>query len=105
MTIEIAADNEAFYGFPQESVSTPNAGGKCVTDGETSPTHTMNSTKTVAVATDVYWMPIDKDTPRSAKLQLLSIGGVAQYGTLSGDVSFYTHWAPLPRKRNELPNM
>ena len=101
MTIEIAADNEAFYGLPQESVSTPNAGGKCVTDGETSPTHTMNSTKTVAVATDTYWMPIDKDTPRSAKLQLLSIGGVAQYGTLSGDVSFYTHWCPLPKKRPE----
>jgi len=36
MTIEIAADNEAFYGFPQESVSTSNAGGRCVTDGETS---------------------------------------------------------------------
>lgn len=37
MTIEIATDNEAFYGFPQESVSTPNAGGKCVTAGETAP--------------------------------------------------------------------
>jgi hypothetical protein len=37
MTIEIAADNEAFYGLPQESVSTPNAGGKCVTAGETAP--------------------------------------------------------------------
>ena len=37
MTIEIAADPEAFYGFPQESVSTPNAGGKCVTAGETAP--------------------------------------------------------------------
>ena len=35
MTIEIAADNGAFYGSPQESVSTPNAGGKCVTAGET----------------------------------------------------------------------
>ena len=32
-----AADNEVFYGLPHESVSTPNAGGKCVTDGETSP--------------------------------------------------------------------
>ncbi len=100
---KIAADSEAFYGFPHGSVSSSNAGGKCVTDGETSPTHTLNSTKTVAVATDVYWMPIDKDTPRSAKLQLLSIGGVAQYGTLSGDVSFYTHWCPLPKKRPE-PN-
>jgi hypothetical protein len=58
----------------------------------------LNSTSTVAVATDVYWMPIDEDTPRSAKLQLLSIGGVAQYGTLGSDSSFYTHWSPLPKK-------
>ena len=34
---EIAADPEAFYGFPNGSVSTPNAGGKCVTAGETAP--------------------------------------------------------------------
>jgi len=93
-----AAGSQAFYGFPTEPVSTPNAGGKCVTAGETAPTHTLNSTKTVAVATDTYWLPIDKDTPRSVKLQLLSIGGVAQYGTLGSDVSFYTHWSPLPKK-------
>ena len=37
-TPPIAAGPEGFYGLPQESVSTPNAGGKCVTDGETSPT-------------------------------------------------------------------
>ena len=37
MTIEIAADPEAFYGFPHGSVSAPKAGGKCLTDGETSP--------------------------------------------------------------------
>jgi len=36
-TPPVAADNGAFYGFPQESVSTPNAGGKCVTAGETAP--------------------------------------------------------------------
>ena len=36
-TPPIAADPEAFYGFPHGSVSAPNAGGKCVTDGETSP--------------------------------------------------------------------
>ena len=35
---KIATDNEAFYGLPQGSVSTPNAGGKCVTAGETAPT-------------------------------------------------------------------
>ena len=98
MTIEIASDNEGFYGLPQKSVSTSNAGGKCVTDGETSPTRRLNSTKTVAVATDNFWIPIDANTPRNAKLQLLTIGGVAQYGTLSGDTSFYTHWNPLPKK-------
>ena len=97
-TPPVAAGSQAFYGFPTEPVSTPNAGGKCVTAGETAPTHTLNSTKTVAVATDTYWLPIDKDTPRSAKLQLLSIGGVAQYGTLGSDVSFYTHWCPVPKK-------
>ena len=52
----------------------------------------------MAVAIDTYWLPIDEKTPRSVKLQLLSIGGVAQYGTLSGDVSFYTHWCPVPKK-------
>ena len=34
----IAAGSQAFYGFPTEPVSTPNAGGKCVTAGETAPT-------------------------------------------------------------------
>ena len=61
-------------------------------------THTINTNHAVAVATDVYWLPIDKDTPRSVKLQLLSIGGVAQYGTLQSDTSFYTHWCPVPKK-------
>lgn len=93
-----AAGPEAFHGFPPGPVSSSNAGGKCVTAGETAPTHTINSTKTVAVATDTYWLPIDKDTPRSVKLQLLSIGGVAQYGNLQADTSFYTHWCPVPKK-------
>ena len=37
MTIQVATDNEDFYGLPHESVSALNASGKCVTDGETSP--------------------------------------------------------------------
>ena len=61
-------------------------------------THTLNSSKTVAVAIDTYWLPIDEDTPRSVKLQLLSIGGVAQYGVLQQDTAFYTHWCPVPKK-------
>ena len=34
---QIAAGPKAFYGFPKGSVSTSNAGGKCVTAGETAP--------------------------------------------------------------------
>jgi hypothetical protein len=37
MTIQLAADPLAFYGFPNGPVSSPNAGGNGVTDGETSP--------------------------------------------------------------------
>lgn len=67
-------------------------------EGKVSVTHTLNSSKTVAVAIDTYWLPIDEDTPRSVKLQLLSIGGVAQYGVLQQDTTFYTHWCPVPKK-------
>jgi hypothetical protein len=37
MTMERAAGSQAFYGFPDGPVSASNAGGRCVTDGETSP--------------------------------------------------------------------
>ena len=37
-TKEVVAGAGVFYGLPQSSVSAPNAGGKCVTAGETAPT-------------------------------------------------------------------
>lgn len=60
-------------------------------------THTLNTNKTVAVSTDVYWIPIGMDTPRNVKLQLLSAGGVASYGPYQGE-QFWTHWQSLPKK-------
>ena len=36
--LQVAAGSQAFYGFPNGLVSAPNAGGKCVTAGETAPT-------------------------------------------------------------------
>jgi len=36
-TKEVVAEAGVFYGLPPSSVSASNAGGKCVTDGETSP--------------------------------------------------------------------
>lgn len=63
-------------------------------------THTLNSAHTVAVAIDTYWIPVDKNTPRGVKLQLLGHGGVATYGNYHGD-KFWTHWCPLPKRKPE----
>jgi hypothetical protein len=37
MTIQLATGDRDFYGLPYESASASNAGGKCVTAGETAP--------------------------------------------------------------------
>lgn len=58
----------------------------------------LNKDRSVAVDPDYYWQPINEQTPRGVKLQLLGKGGVATYGQWNGKDSFYTHWAPLPRK-------
>lgn len=67
-------------------------------------THTINSAGTVAVAIDTYWIPIDKDTPRSVKLQLCSRKyGVAVYGVCGTQELYFDHWAPLPKFKKEMP--
>lgn len=46
----------------------------------------------------IFWRPIDADTPRGAKLQLINRrDGVAHYGQFFGKDQHWTHWAPLPR--------
>ena len=57
----------------------------------------IDSTKTTAVDPDYYWQSLDS-CPRGVKVQLLSIEGVAVYGQYDGKDSFWTHWAPLPKK-------
>jgi len=61
-------------------------------------TYTLNSDKTVAVAPDYWWLPINQNTPRGVKIQLLGIGGVAAYGEWDGRNRFWQAWAPLPKK-------
>lgn len=63
-------------------------------------TYKLNKDASVAVATDYYWEKIDANTPRGVKLQLLGIGGVAAYGQYDGKNRFWTHWAPLPKRRD-----
>ena len=62
------------------------------------PSYALNGAKTVAVATDVFWNPIDT-APRGVKIQLLGKGNVATYGTYYGD-KFWEFWCPLPKMPN-----
>lgn len=55
------------------------------------------STGGVAVDQGYYWNDDMTTCPRGAKVQLLG-DGVASYGIYKGE-PFWTHWAPLPKKR------
>jgi len=61
----------------------------------------LDSTRTTVVSNDYYWIPIDASTPTHVKILLLGRSGVAtmgHYEHLPG-TQFWTHWAPLPRKK------
>jgi hypothetical protein len=60
-------------------------------------THKIDSTGTAAVATDYYWIPIDKDTPSGATMWLINkASGVGQKGRHNPADKFFDHWFPLP---------
>lgn len=54
------------------AVSTPQPGSE----------FRLNSDKTVAVATDLYWLPM-KDAPIGAKIHVLNLGCVATHTVLT----------------------
>jgi hypothetical protein len=61
----------------------------------------LDSTRTAVVSAEYYWIPIDENTPTGVKVLLLGRSGVAtmgHYEALPG-TQFWTHFAPLPRKR------
>jgi len=60
--------------------------------------YTINTAGTVAVSATQYWEDMDT-CPRGVKVQLLGKGGVATYGLWDGKNTFWTHWAPVPRRR------
>lgn len=56
-----------------------------------------NSDRTAVVDRTYHWLPIDANTPRGCKLQLIrKDDGVAHYGQLFSGDKHWTHWAPLP---------
>ena len=61
----------------------------------------LDSTMSTVVADDYYWIPIDENTPIGMKVLLLGRSGVATMGHYENQPGsqFWTHWAPLPRKR------
>lgn len=63
-----------------------------------------NTEGTVAVDRNYYWRPIDADTPRGVKLQVINrADNVAHYGVVRAASCYWTHWAPLPVFEKELP--
>ena len=60
----------------------------------------LDSTHTAVVANDYYWIPIDHNTPANVEMLLLGRSGVASLGNYEPmQPMFWTHWAPMPRKR------
>lgn len=59
----------------------------------------VNNDKTAAVCTDVYWLPIDANTPRGVKVLLLTEGGVATIGQYSPQAAWIRGWFPMPKQK------
>ena len=56
----------------------------------------------VAVDPTYYWQPMST-CPLGTKVQLLNIGGVACYGTVSANsIIYWQGWAPLPKVRKTM---
>ena len=64
----------------------------------------INSSATAAVDREYHWLPVDADTPRGVKLQLIRRqDGVAHCGQLFANNKHWTHWAPLPTFNKDTP--
>jgi len=62
----------------------------------------ITTDRSAAVDVSYPWLPINENTPRGVKLQLINRqAGVAQYGRLGAKDTFFTHWAPLPKFMDE----
>lgn len=64
-------------------------------------THQTSSDGAAAVDPNYYWQPIET-CPRGVKVQLLGRSGVAMYGCYNPKDRFFTHWAPLPKRRRNV---
>jgi hypothetical protein len=57
----------------------------------------ITSDRAAVVDQDYFWRPLHT-CPLSAKVQLLTEGGVAVYGQYAPGTGGYLGWAPLPKR-------
>lgn len=57
----------------------------------------LTNDRAAAVDQDYFWRSLET-CPLSAKVQLLTQGGVAVYGQYSQGQTGYLGWAPLPKR-------
>jgi len=66
-------------------------------------THKLNAEGTALVSTEVFWIPIDENTPTGAKCLVIEkaqgIGYLREYWPGHG----WDHYYPMPRFRKEPP--
>lgn len=64
--------------------------------------HHLNNARTAVVSDDVFWKPIDANTPRGASMLLISkSAGVLQTGSYDPRDDFFTHWFPNPKFKKD----
>jgi hypothetical protein len=57
--------------------------------------------KVAVIDTEYFWQPMDI-CPQYRKVQLLTTGGVAVYGSYDGRNKSWVAWAPLPKIPKEM---
>jgi len=61
-----------------------------------------DSSRAAVVDQDYFWRKVGADTPQGAKVQLINrYMGVAVYGSWSPSNTYWTHWCPLPKFKEE----
>ena len=58
---------------------------------------TLTNDKAAVVDRDYFWRPLET-CPLGAKVQLLTLGGIAVYGQYHRGAKGYLGWAPLPKR-------
>jgi len=67
--------------------------------------HHITADGRAAVSADTYWLPIDDATPRNVKVLAIAkdLSGILSVAEIHTHETWYTHWHPLPRFKQQEP--